>query len=109
MVSVAHTVAPGPDPRFAQQALASVGDYETQQQGHHGTPSERANAYIDGYQYAAGGGGGGIYGFRQLQQEIMGFGNPYAGGFSPNYSYGGRRPPPQFREAFQYAVRKYVS
>lgn len=96
-----------PDPRFAQYALASVGDYDTNKQGHHGTPEERYNAYLEGYQYVANGGGGGIYGLQQFQQQLMNFGNPYAGGFNSSGGYGGQRTP-QFREAFQYAYRKYV-
>ena len=98
------------DPSFAATGLASVGDYNTQDKGHHGTPKQRAAAYRDGYRFVAGGGGGGIYGFRQseIQNLIAGYNNPYGGGGYGGGSGYGRARPPHFQEAFRHAARKYV-
>ena len=93
------------DPRYAESGLASVGDYNTQSKGHHGTPRQRAQAYRDGYEFVSSGGGGGIYGYQAFAGTS--FGNPYGGGGGFGGG-GGHRQPKQFHEAFRYAARKYV-
>ena len=91
------------DPRFAESGLASVGDYNTQNKQHHGTPRQRAQAYRDGYLFVRSGGGGGLYGFQSFAGQS--FGNPYGNGYGGG---GGFNNSLQFLQAFNFARRKYV-
>ena len=92
------------DPTAPMLGMASVGDTNFNSPGHHGTPQERFGAYLAGFRFVKGGGGGGIgggiHGGFFTGGGIYGMGN-YGGGY-------GRTQPPHFRAAFQYAAQQYV-
>lgn len=92
------------DPTAPMLGMASVGDTNFNSPGHHGTPQERFGAYLAGFRFVQGGGGGGIGG-----GVLGGFftgGGAYGGG---GYGGGnGRAQPPHFRVAFQRAARQFI-
>ena len=92
------------DPTAPMLGMASVGDTNFNSPGHHGTPQERYGAYLAGFRFVKGGGGGGIGG--GIQGGFFTGGGAYGGGgFGGGY---GSVQPPHFRAAFRYAVQQYI-
>ena len=92
------------DPTAPMLGMASVGDTNFNAPGHHGTPQERYGAYLAGFQFVKGGGGGGVGG--GVQGGFFTGGGAYGvGGYGGG---GGRAQPPHFRVAFQHAAQRYI-
>ena len=93
------------DPTSPMLCAASVGDTNFNDPAHHGTPKERFGAYLAGFQFVKGGGGGGLGG--GVQSGFFAGGGAY-GGSGYGGGFGSRAQPPHFTTAFQHAARMYI-